>query len=90
LKAKARRVLLHVEGLDGPPIGAGCCGALTREDLLVEELDSWPGLLTLDVDPEAGTAAVLVSRGSADLEHALQALADQGLHAQVLRDQPAR
>lgn len=87
--SEARRVLLKVTGLDGPPIGGGCC-ARTREDLLVDELDSWPGLLVLEVDPDAGEVDVLLQPGSTDLAHALEALADLGLASHVISTPAAR
>lgn len=80
---EARRVVLKVTGLDGPPVGGGCC-ALTRQDMLVDELDSWPGLLVLRVDPDAGHVEVHLQPGSTNLPHALEALADLGLPADVL------
>ncbi len=83
-----RRVLLSVPGLSGPPTGGGCC-AVGRDDVLLEEIDSWPGLLALNVDPEHETAVVLVSPGhDVDLSAALQALAGRGLAATVLHDAP--
>jgi hypothetical protein len=84
-----RRVVLSVPGLDGPPLTGGCC-ATAREDVLLEELDSWPGLLALDVDAERGVAAVLVTPGHrGDLTAALEALADRGLPAIVMDDTTA-
>jgi hypothetical protein len=81
---KPRRVVLSVPGLSGPPVGGGCC-AVSRDDILLEEIDSWPGLLALDVDPEQATAVLLVTPGHAeDLSAALQALQDRGLPATVL------
>jgi hypothetical protein len=81
---RPRQVVLDVPQLDGPPFGWGCC-AVTRVDILLEELDSWPGLLALDVDPERGVAAVLVTPGHrGDLTAALEALADRGLAAVVI------
>ncbi len=79
--AQQRRTLPRVPGLDGPPLGGGCC-ALSPEDLVLDELDSWPGLLTLELDPDAGTVLVLVSDDE-DLAHALEALADRGFPARV-------
>jgi hypothetical protein len=83
-----RQVVLDVPELDGPPVGWGCC-AVTRVDVLLEELDSWPGLLTLDVDPDSRTAVVLVTPGCQDLPAALDALADRGLPAKVARSSPS-
>ena len=81
-----RRVVLSVPGLDGPPLTGGCC-ATAREAVLLEELDTWPGLLALDVDPERGVTAVLVTPGhDEDLTAALEALADRGLAAVVTDD----
>ncbi len=81
-----REVVLDVPELDGPSFGWGCC-PVTRVDVLLEEIDSWPGLLTLDVDPEQATAVVLVSPGhDDDLSAALEALTDRGLPAAVLQD----
>jgi hypothetical protein len=81
-----RRVVLSVPGLTEPPVGGGCC-AVGRDDVLLEELDSWPGLLALDVDPERGVAAVLVTPGhDHDLTAALDVLADRGLPAAVIDD----
>jgi hypothetical protein len=79
----AQRVTLSVPALHDPPLLSGCC-AVSRDDLLLEELDSWPGLLVLEVDPDAATAVVLVPAGSEDLAAALEALADRGLPAAVL------
>jgi hypothetical protein len=79
--AQRRATRLRVAGLDGPPVGGGCC-ALSPEDLVLDELDSWPGLLTLELDPDAGTVSVLV-RDEEDLAHALEALADRGFPARV-------
>jgi hypothetical protein len=79
----ARRVTLSVPGLADPPLLSGCC-AVGRDDVLLEELDSWPGLLVLEVDPDAATAVVLLAPGSDDLPAALEALADRGLPACVL------
>lgn len=74
-----RRVALSVPELAGPPFTGGCC-ATAREEVLLEELDSWPGLLALDVDPERGVATVLVTPGhEQDLTAAAEALADRGL-----------
>jgi hypothetical protein len=79
-----RRVILSVPGLAGQPVGGGCC-AVGRDDVLLEEIDSWPGLLALDVDPEQATAVVLVTPGhDDDLTAALEALADRGLPTTVL------
>jgi hypothetical protein len=75
-----RRVVLSVPHLGGPPVGRGCC-AISRDDVLVDELDSWPGLRVVEVDPDAGMAVVLVSGGCDDLPAALEALADRGLAA---------
>ena len=80
---EAQRVRLLVPGLGDPPLQSGCC-AVTRDDVLLEELDAWPGLLVLEVDPDAATAVVLVTPGSDDLTAALEALADRGLPACVL------
>ena len=83
-----RRIALSIAGLSGPPAGGGCC-AVSRGDVLLEEIDSWPGLLALDVDPEQGTAIVLVTPGQEeDLVAALEALSDRGLAATVLPDLP--
>jgi hypothetical protein len=79
-----RRVVLSVPGLAAPPVDGGCC-AVSRDDILLEEIDSWPGLLALDVDPENATAAVLVTPGhDEDLSAALEALSERGLPAIVL------
>ncbi len=85
---RPRQVVLGVPELDGPPFGWGCC-AVTRVDVLLEELDSWPGLLALDVDPDSRTAVVLVTPGCEDLPAALDALADRGLPAEVVRSSPS-
>ncbi len=67
-------------------MGGGCC-AVGRDDVLLQEIDSWPGLLALDVDPEHALAVVLVSPGhDEDLSAALEALTDRGLPAAVLHD----
>lgn len=79
----AQRVTLSVPALHDPPLRSGCC-AVGRDDLLLEELDSWPGLLVLEVDPDAATAVVLVTPGCDDLPAALEALADRGLPASVV------
>jgi hypothetical protein len=77
------QVVLSVPGLSGPPVGGGCC-PVGRDDVLLEEIDSWPGLLVLDVDAERGTAVVLVTPGhDEDLTAALEALGDRGLAASV-------
>jgi hypothetical protein len=80
-----RRVLLRVTGLEGPPIGGGCC-AISPEDLVLDELDSWPGLLTSGMDPDAGTVQILVSDED-DLAYALEALHDRGLPATVVDEE---
>jgi hypothetical protein len=83
-----RRVVLSVPGLSGPPVGGGCC-AVSRDDILLEEIDSWPGLLALDVDPEKATAVLLVTPGhDEDLSAALEALSERGLPATVLSESP--
>jgi hypothetical protein len=80
-----RRVALSVPSLSGPPVGGGCC-AVGRDDVLLEEIDSSPGLLALDVDPEQGMAVVLVSPGhDEDLAAPLEALTQRGLVATVLQ-----
>jgi hypothetical protein len=79
-----RPTVLRVAGLDGSPVGRGCC-AISPEDLVLDELDSWPGLLTLEVDPDAGTVLVLVTREE-DLAHAVKALSDRGFPAAVARE----
>ena len=79
----AQRVTLSVPGLADPPLLSGCC-AVSRDDVLLEELDAWPGLLVLEVDPDAATAVVLVAPGSQDLPAALEALAARGLPAGIL------
>lgn len=81
-----RRVTLSVPALREPPPLSGCC-AVGRDDVLLEELDSWPGLLVLEVDPDAATAVVLVPAGCDDLARALEALADRGLPASILATQ---
>lgn len=80
-----QRVTLSVPALHDPPLRSGCC-AVSRDDLLFEELDSWPGLLVQEVDPDAATAVVLVPTGC-DLPRVLEALADHGLPASVLETQ---
>jgi hypothetical protein len=82
-----RQVALSVPGLSAPPVGGGCC-AVSRDDILLEEIDSWPGLLVLDIDPERGTAVVLVTPGhDEDLTAAMEALGDRGLAATVPTDE---
>jgi hypothetical protein len=88
--AAARRVVLAIDNFAGPPLGGGCCGGITREDAVIDELDSWSGLLTLDVDVDAGTATVLVQPACPDLEHALAAIADRGMSATVVSDDRLR
>jgi hypothetical protein len=83
-----RATLLRVAGLDGPPVGGGCC-AVSPEDLILDEFDSWPGLLTLEVNPDGGTVSVLV-RDEEDLAHALEALADRGFPARVVDEGSVR
>jgi hypothetical protein len=73
--------LLHVDGLGGPPGGGGCC-AVSPEDLVLDELDSWPGLLTLHVDPDAGTVLVR-AEDEDDLRYAIEALNDRGMPTTV-------
>ncbi len=85
--AGPRQVVLDVPELDGPPFGWGCC-AVTRVDVLLEEIDSWPGLFALDVDTDSRTAVVLVTPDCEDLPAALEALADRGLPAEVVRSPP--
>ncbi len=86
---KPGRVVLSVPGLSGPPLGGGCC-AVSRDDILLEEIDSWPGLLALDVDPEKATAVLLVTPGhDEDLSAALEALSERGLPAAVLPEDHA-
>jgi hypothetical protein len=82
---RTRRVLLHVAGLEGPPIGGGCC-AVSRDALVLEELDSRPGLLTLHVDPDAETVLVRVT-DDADLDYAVETLNDRGMPTTVI-DEP--
>jgi hypothetical protein len=85
-----RRVVLSVPGLADPPVGGGCC-AVSRDDMLLEGIDSWPGLLALDVDPEQATAVLMVTPGhDEDLSAALQALHDRGLPATVLPEGPCK
>lgn len=84
----AQRVTLSVPALRDPPLTSGCC-AVSPDDKLLEELDSWPGLLVLEVDPDAATAVVLVPSGCDDLPAALEALADRGLSASVVRTEGA-
>ncbi len=62
---------------------------LSPEDLVLDELDSWPGLLALGVDPDAGTVLVLVS-DEQDLGHALEALDDRGFSATLAGEEPPR
>jgi hypothetical protein len=85
----AQRVTLSVPALHDPPLLSGCC-AVSRDDLLLEELDSWPGLLVLEVDMDAATAVVLVPPGSDNLAAALEALADRGMPAAVLTTRSTR
>lgn len=74
--------MLSVPGLSGPPVGGGCCAV--GRDVLLEEIDSWPGLLALDVDTERGTAVVLLTPGhDQSLSSALEALVDRGVAATV-------
>jgi hypothetical protein len=65
-------VTLSVPALHDPPLLSDCC-AVSRGDLLLEELESWPGLLRLEVDADA--TVVLVPPGSDDAPAALGALA---------------
>ncbi len=84
-----RRVVLSVPGLAEPAASGGCC-AVGREDVLLEEIDSWPGLLALNIDPEQETAIVLVTPGhEEDLAAVLGALSDRGLATTVLPDLPS-
>jgi hypothetical protein len=86
--ARQRPTVLRVAGLDGPPAGGGCC-AVSPEDLVLDEFDSWPGLLTLEAEPDAGAVLVLVS-DEEDLAHALEALGDRGFPASVAREDSAQ
>jgi hypothetical protein len=80
-------VVLQVTGLDGPAVGSGCC-AVTPEDILVAEVDSWRGLLVTRVDCDAGTVEVLVEPGCTCLPDALDALTDRGFSPRVVIDTP--
>lgn len=81
-----RRVIFRVEGLSGPPLGVGCC-AVSRTDMVLDELDSWPGLLPIEVDPDKGTATVLVQPGCPHLDDAAEALTSRGMPTTILADQ---
>lgn len=85
-----RRVALSVPELAAPPCTGGCC-ATAREDVVLQELDSWPGLLVLDVDAEQGVATVLVTPGhEEDLAAAVEALAQRGPAASAIGGIPRR
>jgi hypothetical protein len=53
------------------------------DDLIRDELDSWPGVRTLAVDLGARAVEVAVTDEAPAIAELVDALADRGIHASV-------
>lgn len=73
-------VFLYLPGLkSAPPIGGGCC-AMTAEDAVRDELDSWPAITVTEVDLYAERVTVRIDLAADDqVADAVEALHDLGL-----------
>lgn len=85
-------VVIFVPGLrDGEPVGGGCCGAVALDDLVRDELDSWPAIVVSSLDLDAETVTVSIDPDRQDqLEYAAEALRDLGFtDLEISRPDPA-
>jgi hypothetical protein len=65
----------------GPGLGVGCCGALAPDDVVRDELDSWPGVQVHAVDVFTGRIVVTLEEDAPEVEELLDALHDRGIEA---------
>lgn len=57
----ARTVLMEIPGLaDTPYLGSGCC-VVAADQVIREELESWPGVTAADVDVATSSVQVILS-----------------------------
>ena len=85
-------VVISVPGMrDGPSVGGGCCGAVALDDLVRDELESWPAIIVSSLDLDAETVTVSVDPDRQDqLEYAAEALRDLGFtDLEINRPHPA-
>lgn len=75
------KVFLYLPGLrDAPPVGGGCC-AITADDAVRDELDSWPAITVTDLDLHAERVTVKIDPAAGDrIADAVEALHDLGLN----------
>lgn len=72
-------VVLFLPGLRQTPVIGGGCRAVAAEEAIFDELDSWPAIVSVRVDPQTETATVILDPALEDPLDAAKALRELGL-----------
>ena len=67
--------------------GGGCC-VVSAEDAVRRELQSWPGVINVDIDPANGQAIVIVTGDRPDAADLLEAVESIGFPATLVGQSP--
>ncbi len=84
IAAETWTLVLHMPDLSAESfMGAGCC-VVSADDALRRELQSWPGVVNVDIDPATGRAIVIVTRDRPDPADLLEAVESMGFPATLV------
>ncbi len=85
---KTRTLVLHMPDLTAESfIGSGCC-VVSADDAVRRELHSWPGVISVDVQPGTGRAIVIVTGDRLDPADLLEAVGSIGYPGTLVGKSP--
>ena len=85
---ETRTLVLHMPDLTTESfIGAGCC-VVSADDAVRGELQSWPGVINVNVYPATGHAIVIVTRDMPNPADLLEAVGSMGYPGTLVGKSP--
>lgn len=80
------RIVIRVPDLPERPYVASTCCAVLAEELIAEDLGSWPQVAEVEIDVAEGRIELVVTQPGPPLDYVLDSLAMLGYSATVAED----
>ncbi len=79
-----RTLVLHIPDLTaGSFMGSGCC-VVSADDAIRSELESWPGVIDVDIDLASAQATVLIRGDDPDAADLLESVESMGFVSTIV------